>query len=156
MQIICPTFTISLDMVDLFDGSNPLSSHNFKNSIQFDVRNLITNFIVLPIIHDYHNYTILRPTPINNANVISGTSDINELSQYVINTNCFNDYDQSVLNSIDPDVNYLSANNGSIDTNYFDEQSFRVKFRNDDKLSMRHLNLISLIVLHLSVVCVWI
>ena len=55
--------------------------------------------------------------------------------------NCSNNYDQSALGNIDPDINYLSAHNGSIQTPYYDDETFIDKYGNNNKLSMFHLNI---------------
>ena len=52
--------------------------------------------------------------------------------------------DQSSLNDIDPDLNYLGTDIRSINTQYFDNQTFRDKFKFNNTLSMCHLNIRSL------------
>ena len=52
--------------------------------------------------------------------------------------------DQSALNNIDPDINYLSTNMKSINTQYYDEQQFRDKFKSNKNISMFHLNIRSI------------
>ena len=63
----------------------------------------------------------------------------------VVNTDCFSGYDPSILGNIDPDINYLNSNNKVKDTPYDNDQSFAKKFnRNNDSLSMLHLNIRSI------------
>ena len=52
--------------------------------------------------------------------------------------------DQGALNDIDPDLNYLSTDIRSLNTQYFDDQTFREKFKFNNTLSMCHLNIRSL------------
>ena len=66
----------------------------------------------------------------------------------------FNDYagkhgpsnrtDQSALNDIDPDLNYFITDIRSLNTPYFDDQTFKEKFKFNNTLSMYHLNIRSL------------
>ena len=44
-------------------------------------------------------------------------------------TSALNRTDQSALNNIDPEINYLSTNMKSINTQYYDDQQFRDKFQ---------------------------
>ena len=64
-----------------------------------------------------------------------------DISDDVINNNCFNSSDQSSLHKIDPDIHYLTVNNCPIDTPYYSEQLFRDTFGNNRNLSMLHLNI---------------
>ena len=48
----------------------------------------------------------------------------------------------SILSSIDPDINYLNSNKKVLNTPYYNDQSFHEKFnRNNDSLLMLHLNI---------------
>ena len=51
----------------------------------------------------------------------------------------------NALNDIDPDLNYLSTDIRSLNTQYFDDQTFREKFKFNNTLSMCHLNIRSLL-----------
>ena len=59
-------------------------------------------------------------------------------------TSALNRTDQSALNNIDPDINYLSTNMKSINTQYYDDQQFRHKFKSNKNISMFHLNIRSI------------
>ena len=52
---------------------------------------------------------------------------------------------QSALNDIDPDLNYFGTDIRSLNTHYFDDQTFREKFKFNNTLSMCHLNIRSLL-----------
>ena len=39
----------------------------------------------------------------------------------LVNTDCFNDYDPSLLSNIDPDINYLNSNKKVLNTPYYNE-----------------------------------
>ena len=52
--------------------------------------------------------------------------------------------DQSSLNDIDPDLNYVGTDKRSLNSQYFDDQTFREKFKLSNTLSMCHLNIRSL------------
>ena len=52
--------------------------------------------------------------------------------------------DQSALNNIDPDINYLGTNMKSTNTQYYDDQQFRDKFKSNKNISMFHLNIRSI------------
>ena len=68
-----------------------------------------------------------------------------ESEDALVNTDCFNDYDPSLLGNIDPDINYLNSNKKVLNTPYYNDQSFNRKFnRNNDSLSMLHLNIRSI------------
>ena len=41
----------------------------------------------------------------------------------LVNTDCFNDYDHSLLGNIDPDINYLKSNKKVLNTPYYNDQS---------------------------------
>ena len=45
-----------------------------------------------------------------------------DISDDVMNNNCFNSSHQSTLHKIDPDIHYLKVNNCPIDTPYYSEQ----------------------------------
>ena len=49
--------------------------------------------------------------------------------------------DQNSLNDIDPDSNYLGTNIRSLNSQYFDDQTFREKFIFNNTLSMCHWNI---------------
>ena len=57
----------------------------------------------------------------------------------VVNTDCFNGYNPSILENIDPDINYLNSNN--IRPYYIDQSFAKMFSRNNDSLSMLHLNI---------------
>ena len=52
--------------------------------------------------------------------------------------------DESALNDIDPDLNYFRTDIRSLNTPYFDDQTFKEKFKFNNTLSMYHLNIRSL------------
>ena len=54
---------------------------------------------------------------------------------------CFIDRDHRTLGNIDPDINYLSANNGYILTPYYADETFVDKYGNINKLSMFQSNI---------------
>ena len=54
-----------------------------------------------------------------------------DISDDVMNNNCFNSSDQSSLHKIDPDIHYLTVNNCPIDTPYYSEQLIRDTFGNN-------------------------
>ena len=115
-----------------------------KNNImkaQYGKLNMInTSFIVAPVKN--HSYNDVLP-PSNKA--IHNECDIENVSpDTVIHGNCFNDYDPSSLGNIDPDINYYKAINALNSTPYYDDQTFRDKNGNNIKLSMFHLNLMSI------------
>ena len=58
-------------------------------------------------------------------------------------------YDRSLLNDIDPDTNYLNDASNNISSNYYNENSFNTKFKNNTNLSFIHLNIRS-VPLHFS------
>ena len=75
---------------------------------------------------------------------IASTSE-GESQDNSVNTDCFNDYDPSLLGNIDPDINYLNSNKKVLNTPYYNDQSFSRKFHsNNDSLSMLHLNIRSI------------
>ena len=58
-----------------------------------------------------------------------------ESEDTLVNTDCFNDYNPSLLGNIDPDINYLNSNKKVLNTPYSNDQSFSRKFnRNNDSL----------------------
>ena len=60
----------------------------------------------------------------------------------VVNTDCFNEYDPSLLDNIDTDINYLISNKKILNTPYYNNQSFSRKYnRNNYSLPMLHLNI---------------
>ena len=61
-----------------------------------------------------------------------------------INIDRFTTYDQSALNKIDPDINYLNAQNSINDTQYYTETSFMKKIGKTTNLSLFHLNIRSI------------
>ena len=58
-----------------------------------------------------------------------------------INIDRFTTYDQSALNKIDPDINYLNAQNSINDTQYYTETYFMKKIGKTTNLSLFHLNI---------------
>ena len=68
----------------------------------------------------------------NESRTISGQND-HALSD-ITETSALNRTDQSALNNIDPDMNYLSTNMKSINTQYYDDQQFRAKFKSNKNM----------------------
>ena len=62
----------------------------------------------------------------------------------ILNVDSFTTYDQSALNKIDPDINYLTAQTGINDTQYYTEHSFSKLFGKTTNLSLFHLNIRSI------------
>ena len=98
---------------------------------------------------------LLPVKPIYNNNVscdsrVHITSDHNacESEDTTENINiyheCFNTYDQGALNNIDPDINYLNESTSCIDSQYYDDTTFRTQLGNSNKLSLFHLNIRSI------------
>ena len=52
-----------------------------------------------------------------------------ESEHALVNTDCFNNYDPSLLGDIDPDINYLNSNKNVLNTPYYKDQSFSRKFK---------------------------
>ena len=77
------------------------------------------------------------------SGTIAGQND-HALSD-ITETSALNRTDQSALNNIDPDINYLSTNMKSINTQYYDDQQFRDKFKSNKNISMFHLNIRSIL-----------
>ena len=75
----------------------------------------------------------------NESRTIAGQND-HALSD-ITDTSALNRTDESALNNIDPDINYLNTNIKSINTQYYDEQQFRDKFKSNKNISMCHLNI---------------
>ncbi len=68
----------------------------------------------------------------------------NEATDHIMPYNSLNSqYDQSILNSIDPDVHYYNDANNNC-TKYYHDSSFRAQFEHSQYLSCFHLNIRSL------------
>ena len=55
-----------------------------------------------------------------------------------------NGTDQSALNDIDPDLKYFRTDIRSLNTPYFNDQTFKEKIQSNNTLSLYHLNIRSL------------
>ena len=116
----------------LYGQTNPLYTNQYKLST------INTQCTVCPatgwnnVLYDNNNHS-------NTKQNISLNSDDFANKQGTLNRT-----DQSSLNDIDPDLNYLGMDIRSINTQYFDDQTFRDKFKFNNTLSMCHLNIRSL------------
>ena len=104
---------------------------------QYKLSAINTQFIVYPV------------TGLNNVLYDHNTS--NTKQSILCNSNDYagkhgpsNRTDQSALNDIDPDLNYFRTDIISLNTAYFDDQTFKEKFKFNNTLSMYHLNIRSL------------
>ena len=123
--------------------TNPVTTDHFRLSCKYKLLLPMGPIIILPVTTKNHAPNMLHSlVPEFNACATQGghiTGDSS--SEVVINSQIFNDYDQSTLNRIDPDVNYLSASNVSTTTRYFSDKSFRNIYGNNTCFSMFHLNI---------------
>ena len=91
-------------------------------------------FIIFFTIHPFNNQIIICPVAgINNykldtkghcnneSRTIAGQ---NEALSDITDTSALNRTDRSALSNIDPDINYLSTDMKSINTQYYDDQQF--------------------------------
>ena len=78
----------------------------------------------------------------NESRTIAGQND--QALSDITETSALNRTDQSALNNIYPDINYLSTNIKSINTQYYDDQQFRDKFKSNKNMSMFHSNIRSI------------
>ena len=118
---------LSLKVVSKFDRHHTV----LLSKIYYDLIHYST-FAVCPVREEYsHTHPLnLRG---REEDVLVNSHDI---SDDVMNNNCFNSSDQSSLHKIDLDIHYLT-----VDTPYYSEQLFRDTFGNNINLSMLHLNI---------------
>ena len=76
-----------------------------------------------------------RNTAINSVDGPHNTTIFNDL---------FNTFDRSNLCDIDPDINYLSSNDFSVENNYYTENEFNSTYANNNNFSIFLLNMRSL------------
>ena len=75
-------------------------------------------------------------------------NNINLTWNYIVSTdntcNVMEKYDHSILSPIDPDMNYPQLNDSFSTSNYYDENSFKYSFFNNNNLSLFHMNIRSI------------
>ena len=83
---------------------------------------------------------------------MASTTDMTELSSdhigndddsnynTALHNNMYSTYDRSLLNNIDPDINYLQKNN-IVNSDYYDEIKFNDAFKSTTNMSIIHLNI---------------
>ena len=135
----------------LYEKCNPLYTRQYKLSV------VNTQFIVCPVIgpgNDQFNFNVHNHKQDNLQNRGDSTtgqetkctvlSKRSETEPYETIVDRFTTYDQSALNKIDPDINYLNAQNSINDTQYYTETSFIKKMGKTTNLSLFHLNIRSI------------
>ena len=122
---------LSPNVVSKFDRYHTVLLSKRNDLIQY------STFAVCPVREEYSHTQPLKSRG-REKDVHVNSHDI---SDDVINNNCFNSSDQSSLHKIDPDIHYLTVNNCPIDTPYYSEQLYRDTFGNNINFSMLHLNI---------------
>ena len=108
-------------------------------------RPLIDPLFILPVTATYSSRDKASNTYSNNTNKCTELSIQDETQiEETINVDSFTTHEQSVLNKIDPDINYLNAQTIINNTKYSTEHSFRKKIGKTTKLSLFHLNIRSI------------
>ena len=133
-----------------------------SNYYKADIKKVtaLNTVIMFPVNSQNMNKKTFVPLPsshgVNTSELATHHSTCNSESTYpsnsegeslgtVVNSDCFNDYDPSLLGNVDPDINYLNFNNNFKNTPYYNDQSFSKKFHSsNDSLSMFHLNIRSI------------
>ena len=84
---------------------------------------------ILPVTVTYTNRDKASNTYSNNINKCTELLKQDETqTEKIINVDSFIIYEQSVLNKIDPDINYLNTHTIINNTKYYTEPSFRIFF----------------------------
>ena len=100
---------------------------------------------ILPVTATYSNRDKASNTYSNNTNKCTELSIQDETqTEETINVDSFTTHEQSVLNKIDPDINYLNTQTIINNTKYYTEHSFRKKIVKTTNLSLFHLNIRSI------------
>ena len=125
----------------------------------FLTRNIIKNifrssgaisdsFVLFPVRNAYYSKDTPLAPPQNGCesrNDIYNVCDLRAASyNTIINNNFFNEHDSSSLGNIDSEIHYLGTNNMFNITHYYNDQSFRNKYRNNINVYMFHINIRSI------------
>ena len=83
-------------------------------------------FVPLPSSHGVNNSELATHHTCNSESDSLGNSEGKSLDT-VVNSDCFNDYDPSLLRNVDPDINYLNSNNNVKNTSYYNNNNIYLK-----------------------------
>ena len=146
ITILCYTYIESYPKkfrLSLEKGKGILIKECNPYLINFFTIHQFNNQIIICPVAGMNNYKLDTKGHCNNeSRTIAGQND-NALSD-ITETSALNRTDRSALSNIDPDINYLNTNMKSINTQYYDDQQFRDKFKSNTNISMFHLNIRSI------------
>ena len=81
-------------------------------------------FVPLPSSHGVNKSELATHHTCNSESDTLGNNECESLGT-VVNSDCSNDYDPSLLGNVDPDINYLYSHNNVKNTPYYNDQSIQ-------------------------------
>ena len=113
----------------------------YYSDMAHDGRPSIDPVFILPVTTTYTNRDSSN-TYSNNTNKCTELSKQDETqTEEIINADSFTTHEQSALNKIDPDINYLNTQTIINNTKYYTEHCFRKKIGKTTHLSLFYLNI---------------